>query len=114
MDYYYKKKNPFYKPLPKFRKDCLGEIKNSLKFLYPSEKTTIFLPKDFNGKKNETILKATHSNNDATLFWYINKKFIATTNEIHEVAVSLEEGNYVISITDNFGKEIQQNLIVKD
>jgi|TARA_B110000908_G_scaffold89373_1_gene106359 penicillin-binding protein 1C len=114
MDYSYKKKNPFYKPLPKFRKDCLGEIKNSLKFLYPSEKTTIFLPKDFNGKKNETILKATHSNNDATLFWYINKKFIATTNEIHEVAVSLEEGNYVISITDNFGKEIQQNLIVKD
>jgi penicillin-binding protein 1C len=114
MDYYFKKKNPFYKSLPKFRKDCLGEIKNELKLLYPTEKTTIFLPKDFNGKKNETILKATHSNNEATLFWYINKKFIATTNEIHEVAVFLEKGNYVISITDNFGKEIQQNLIVKD
>src|SRR5690606_21498930 len=25
MAYYYKTKNPFYKPLPKFRRDCLGE-----------------------------------------------------------------------------------------
>ena len=45
MEYYYKDKNPFYKALPKFRDDCLGETKNSMKFIYPTEKSTIFLPK---------------------------------------------------------------------
>ena len=69
MEYYYKDKNPFYKPLPKFRNDCLGETKNSMKFIYPTEKSTIFLPKNFDGKKNELILKVAHSNNDANLFW---------------------------------------------
>ena len=113
MEYYYKDKNPFYKSLPKFREDCFGEIKNALKFIYPSEKTTIFLPKNFSGQKNETILKATHSNKEATLFWYLNNNFVATTKEIHTIAILLKPGDYVISVTDNFGKEIQQNLIVK-
>ena len=36
QEYYYKKQNPFYKPLPKFREDCLGEVKNVMKFLYPT------------------------------------------------------------------------------
>ena len=114
MEYYYKNENPFYKPLPEFRKDCLGEIKNALKFIYPTEKTTIFLPKGFSGKKNEIILKATHSNKEVILFWYVNNKFITTTKEIHDVSMVLKSGKYVISVTDSFGKEIQQKLIVKD
>ena len=114
MEYYYKDKNPFYKPMPKFRKDCFGEIKNALKFIYPTEKTTIYLPKDFNGNRNETILKATHSNTEATLYWYVNSSFIATTKEIHELSIILKSGNYVISITDNFGNEIKQELVIKE
>jgi penicillin-binding protein 1C len=100
--------------MPKFRKDCFGEIKNALKFIYPTEKTTIYLPKDFNGNRNETILKATHSNTEATLYWYVNSSFIATTKEIHELSIILKSGNYVISITDNFGNEIKQELVIKE
>ena len=47
MEYYYKNKNPFYKTLPKFRNDCLGEVQNAMKFIYPTEKRTIFLPKEY-------------------------------------------------------------------
>ena len=72
MEYYYKNQNPFYKSLPKFREDCLGETKNAMKFIYPSEKSTIFLPKNFDGKQNELILKVAHSNTDAVLYWYSN------------------------------------------
>ena len=102
------------KPLPKFRRDCLGEIKNALKFIYPTEKTTIYLPKDFNGNRNETILKATHSNKEATLFWYLNSTFIATTKEIHSVAINLKSGHYIVSVTDNYGNEIKQELTINN
>ncbi|MEE9408805.1 MAG: penicillin-binding protein 1C [Polaribacter sp.] len=113
-EYYYKNKNPFYKPLPKFRNDCLGESKNSMKFIYPSEKTIIFLPKDFDGKKNEIIFKIAHSNSEATLYWYVNDTFLGTTKEINEFAINLKTGDYEISVTDSFGNEIDQQIIVKE
>ena len=87
LEYYYKDKNPFYKSLPKFREDCLGENKNVMKFLYPTEKSTIFLPKNFDGKQNELILKVAHSNKDAILYWYSNTTFLGTTKEMHQFAV---------------------------
>ena len=114
MEYYYKDKNPFYKSLPKFRADCLGETKNTMKFLYPTEKSTIFLPKDFDGKKNELILKVAHSNKDAVLYWYANKTFLGTTKEIHDFAVSPEIGEYKLTVMDNFGNEIHQSVIIKE
>ena len=114
MEYYYKDKNPFYKPLPKFRYDCLGGIKNSMKFIYPTEKSTIFLPKNFDGQKNELILKVAHANNEAILFWYLDNAFLGTTKERHEFSVGLNVGVYELSVTDDFGNEIHQKIIVKD
>src|SRR5690606_20059464 len=35
MAYYYQMKNPFYKVLPKFKSDCLGENAITLEFIYP-------------------------------------------------------------------------------
>ncbi|MFK8059660.1 MAG: penicillin-binding protein 1C [Polaribacter sp.] len=113
MEYYYKDKNPFYKSLPKFRNDCLGENKNSMKFIYPSEKSTVFLPKDFDGKKNEIILKVAHSNSEAILYWYVNNMFLGTTKEINEFAVDLKTGDYKISVTDSFGNEINQHIKIE-
>ncbi len=114
MEYYYKDKNPFYKSLPKFRNACLGESKNSMKFIYPSEKSTIFLPKDFDGTQNELVLKVANSNKEAILFWYVNETFLGTTKEIHQLAINLQIGRSTISVTDNFGNEIHQEITAKE
>ena len=114
LEYYYKDKNPFYKSLPKFREDCLGETKNAMKFLYPTEKSTIFLPKDFDGKQNELILKVAHSNKDAILYWYSNATFLGTTKEIHNLAISPKVGEHKFVVMDNFGNEIHQSIIIEE
>ena len=114
MEYYYKGKNLFYKPLPKFRNDCLSETKNSMKFIYPTEKSIVFLPKNFDGKKNEIVFKVAHSNVDAILYWYIDDVYFGTTKEIHQFSKNLEIGVYNISVTDNFGNEIYQQITVKE
>jgi penicillin-binding protein 1C len=113
MDYYYKRKNPFYKALPKFRKDCLGATINTMKFIYPSEKSTIFLPKDFDGKQHEIILKVAHSNIEVTLFWYVNSTFLGTTKEVHEFSINFKKGTYKVAVTDSFGNEILQQIKIK-
>jgi penicillin-binding protein 1C len=114
MEYYYREKNPFYKSVPKFRNDCLGEVVNAMKFLYPIEKRTIFLPKSFDGTTNELILKVAHSNKEVTLFWSLNNTFLGTTKGIHHFAIQPTLGTYLITVTDSFGNEIQQEIEIKE
>ncbi|TWO33826.1 penicillin-binding protein 1C [Seonamhaeicola sediminis] len=108
MAYYYKTKNPFYKPLPKFRNDCLGEQVISMEFIYPKENNSIFLPKDFDGISNDMILKIAHSKPESTLFWYINETYIGNTKDIHEIAILPKQGKHTLTVVDEFGNEAKR------
>ncbi|OEK09575.1 penicillin-binding protein 1C [Flavivirga aquatica] len=112
MAHYYKTKNPFYKPLPKFREDCLGERTVSIDFIYPKENNTIFLPKDFDKKTNPLILKIAHSKPESTVFWYIDETFVANTKNIHELAIIPQHGKHTITVIDEFGNENQQKITI--
>jgi penicillin-binding protein 1C len=110
--FYYKTKNPFYKPLPKFRSDCLGENSISIQFIYPKEASTFFLPKDFDGNTNELILKIAHSKPETTIFWYIDKTFIGSTKDIHDMAILPKVGKHLITVVDEFGNEAKRRIEV--
>ncbi len=108
MAYYYKTKNPFYKPLPPFRADCLREEIISMQFIYPNDNNTIFLPKGFDGKTNELILKIAHSKPETTVFWYVDEQFLGSTQNIHEFAIIPEKGKHLITVVDTFGNEAKR------
>lgn len=114
MAYYYKTKNPFYKPLPKFRNDCLGENAISLDFIYPKENNSIFLPKDFDGQTNDLILKVAHSKPESTLFWYLDSTFISSTKDIHELAIIPSQGKHAITVVDEFGNEVKRHFEISN
>ncbi len=112
MAYYYKTKNPFYKQLPKFRNDCLGEQRVSMEFIYPKENNSIFLPKNFDGNTNEMILKVAHSKPESTLFWYIDNHFIGSTKDIHEIATLPKQGKHILTVVDEFGNDAKRSFEV--
>lgn len=114
LEYYYKKQHPFYKGLPKFKNGCLSDVKNAMKFLYPTEKSTVFLPKDFDGKQNELILKVAHSNPDAILYWYANTTFLGSTKEVHNFSITPKNGDFTFTVVDNYGNEIRQKITLKE
>ncbi|WP_158846217.1 penicillin-binding protein 1C [Algibacter sp. L1A34] len=112
MGYYYKTKNPFYKPLPKFKPDCLGKQAASIEFIYPKENNTIFLPKDFDGKTNELILKIAHSKPERIVYWSIDERFIGSTKNIHEMAIIPTVGKHIITVMDELGNEQKCSITV--
>lgn len=114
MAYYYKTNNPFYKPLPKFRSDCLGEHSTSMDFIYPKENNTLFLPKDFDGKTNDLVLKIAHSKPETTLFWYVDGTYIGSTKDIHELAILPKEGIHMITVVDEFGNEAKRSFTISE
>ncbi|GAA4235398.1 penicillin-binding protein 1C [Postechiella marina] len=114
MEHYYKTKNPFYKTLPKFRTDCLGTNQTSIAFIYPKQGNTIFLPKDFDGKTNQLILKIAHSKPESTVHWYVNKTFVGSTKNIHELAISPKKGKHIITVVDEFGNQKKQTINISE
>ncbi len=110
--YYYQTKDPLYKPLPEYRTDCLGEEKIAMEFIYPNTQSTIFLPKDFNGKVNDLVLKVAHSKPELNLYWYIDEDYIGTTKDIHDMSVIPDVGPHVITVVDELGNEIKHTISI--
>ncbi|WP_299333302.1 penicillin-binding protein 1C [uncultured Psychroserpens sp.] len=113
-EYYYKTKNPFYKPLPKLRLDCLGEPQEAMNFIYPKRNNTVFLPKDFDGETNDLVLKIAHSKPEAKVFWYLDQTYVGTTRDIHELAIVPETGEHLITVVDEYGNETKRQISISE
>ncbi len=110
MEYYYKKNNSEYKVLPKFKQGCTQSESAIMDFIYPKKDVTIYLPKNFDGKINDVVLKVIHNSSDSKLFWYLNKTFIGSTQGIHDMAIKPKKGTYTITVVDENGNEIKRNM----
>ena len=110
MELYYKSKHIDYQPLPPFRADCLGNSSYSMDFIYPKENGKVYLTKNFNGEIQPFVLKVAHSDLKAKLFWYLNDKFLGTTQTFHEMQVEAKTGKYYITVTDESGNEISRRI----
>lgn len=114
MAHFYQQKNTDYRVLPNYRSDCDFIENNTMDFVYPSKyKSKISLTKGNDNKINPIILKVTHSNTEARIYWYLNDKYIGKTNQYHEQAIQPLEGDYKITVIDDFGNEKTRLLEVK-
>jgi penicillin-binding protein 1C len=112
--HYYKTKNPFYKPLPKLRLDCAGEVQVSMDFIYPKQNNSIFLPKDFDGETNDLVLKIAHSKPETNVYWYLDETYVGTTKDIHELAIIPKAGKHLITVVDEFGNERKREISISE
>ncbi|WP_179318602.1 penicillin-binding protein 1C [Winogradskyella helgolandensis] len=112
--YYYKTKNPYYKVLPPFRSDCIESSGISMEFIYPNQQSTIYLPKGFDGKTNELILKVAHSKPELELYWYIDEHYIGNTKDIHDMAVLPSPGKHNITVIDELGNELKHRITISE
>ncbi|MFO8053615.1 MAG: penicillin-binding protein 1C [Bacteroidales bacterium] len=110
MEKYYKTSDPFYKPLPPFKDGCGEQSQNILEVIYPEDQDRIFLPRDITSSQKQVIFKAAHKNQNATLFWFIDKTFIATTKGFHEISVVPEKGEHTLHITDINGNSVKRRF----
>lgn len=113
IEHYYQGKNPLYKRLPKFKSNCIDTNEESIAFIYPKDESIIYLPKEFDGKKNDVILKVAHSNQETELFWYINNNYLGKTKDFHEFAINPKEGKYIITVMDQSGLEARKEIEIK-
>ncbi len=114
MAHYYQQNNADYRPLPNYRSDCNRLESNLMGFVFPSKsRTRVSLTKGEDNQLNPIVLKLTHSNSEAKVYWYLNEQFIGITQQYHEQAIIPEEGTHIITVIDDFGNELKKVLEVK-
>ncbi len=109
MAFYYRKKHPEYKMLPSFRKDCMQNVTSEvMSFLYPSEKSKIYLPTDIDGIQEKAIFKAAHQDPSGLLYWHLDNVYLGYTQEFHNMEITASTGNHFVTIVDGDGNQVKQ------
>ena len=114
LEFYYQRKNPNYKTLPSFKNGCSTSDKGVMDFIYPKEKVKIFLPKDFNEQTNELVFKLAHTISNMKVFWYLDTKYVGTTQTFHEMSFSPKKGKHTITVIDELGNELKRFIEITD
>lgn len=112
IEFYYKRTHPLYKSLPPFRNDCMHTNASPMEFIYPKNGSHIVLTKNFEGTKNELILKLAHTNLETEVYWYLNDVYLKATKNFHEIGVIPSPGKHQITAVDALGNEVRVNITI--
>jgi penicillin-binding protein 1C len=107
MEWYYKRKNADYKSMPPFRRDCQDRNTTALDFIYPKSGSRLYRAVSMEGALQEIVFKIAHRNPDAEVFWYLDDKFIGSTQRFHELPIDVPEGRHVVTVVDEMGNDAQ-------
>ena len=110
QEWYYKKRNPHYKPLPPIRSDCMAALEKEMDVVYPKNNTKIFVPRDLDGSSSSTIFEVAHRNPESVIYWHINDEFVAETSSIHRIELAPPEGRHEMTIVDEYGESLSWNF----
>jgi penicillin-binding protein 1C len=112
QEYYFRKKNLSYQPLPPFRIGCAPEEKSIMDFIYPKGDSKFFIPRDLAGRESEVIFQLAHRNDAATVYWHIDGAYIASTRKNHSLALRPSEGRHRLMVIDENGVVLEQEFEV--
>ena len=114
LEFYYQRKNPNYQTLPSFKSDCNSSNKAVMDFIYPKKKVKVFLPKNFHEQTNQLVFKLAHTISNMKVFWYLDAKFIGTTQNFHEMNFSPKKGKHTITVIDELGNQLKRFIEITD
>jgi len=117
--FYYKQHQANYQKPPPLRQDCLATLGTSskdayspLSLIYPKAGTSIYIPKDLDGKTSKTVFHALHQQQDAVIYWHLNQRYIGTTRVFHQQALAIKAGKHRLTLVDANGYKVEQDFRV--
>ncbi len=114
-EFYFKTKNPDYKPLPPYRAGCNFQRESSdnpIQIIYPKSITKIYVPVNLDGSLSRTVFKAAHRKPETTIHWHIDRTYIGSTHTFHEMELSPSAGKHILTIVDENGNRMETQFEV--
>jgi len=114
QEWYFKKKNPFYKVLPPFKGSCAQESIKNMAVIYPKDLTKIFIPIELDGSKGKAVFKIAHRNSDVIIFWHLDNTYIGETKNSHHMEINPNPGKHKMTLVDDQGETLNFTFEIMD
>jgi penicillin-binding protein 1C len=108
VSHYYALKNPNYKDLPEWQKECINED-SRINILYPINGGKISIPKDSDGGITAKIF---YDSQSKALFWDLNGEYIGTTSSLHEAVIYPNKEKNKLTVSDENGNVFTSSFTV--
>ena len=107
IEWFYKYRNPLYKPLPPYRADCHQESGIPvMELIYPGEGQAIYIPKELDGKPGMAVFEVAHRQEKKTIYWHIGEDYIGETQTPHRMALNPPYGYHLLTLVDEDGQRL--------
>lgn len=113
QEHYYDKRNPTYSPLPPWRSDCLAAQDRStpsMQLIYPQHRAKIYVPTELDGSPGRTVFEITHRNPTAKVHWHVDRTYVGSTEEFHEMALYPDAGRHTLTLVDQWGEFLEREF----
>lgn len=105
-EWFYKQKNPQYKPLPPLADDCKSTSKTAvMDFVYPKPGANAATAVDLSGRRGKIVFELAHRKPQTRVFWHLNNTYLGETTEIHKMAATVEKGKHTLLAVDENGEQ---------
>ncbi len=104
QEWYYRQKNPAYKPLPEFMPSCRNSQTASMDVIYPKNKSGIFIPRNLDGTMQKVVFEIAHHQPETTVYWHLDEKYLGATSADHRMELLAEAGNHLVTVVDEQGQ----------
>ncbi len=110
-EWYFRKKNSWYKHVPLFSKDCVGvDDIPQMQMIYPEQGDLIYVPLELDGSRGRLICEVTHRSPEMMIFWYLDDTYLGSTRDIHQMAILPSKGPHTLVLVDANGNRISLNF----
>ncbi|MCB0755190.1 MAG: penicillin-binding protein 1C [Flavobacteriales bacterium] len=106
QEWYYRRKNPSYRPLPTYGKHCQPNSEPSMAVIYPKENSGIFIPRNLDGTMEKVVFEIAHRQPGNTVHWHLDESFVGTTQFEHSLEISSGAGIHQLTVVDENGESL--------
>ncbi len=106
QEWYFHKIHPEYRLLPPYNPGCRPDNAGYMDLIYPRENSGIFIPVELGGKPGRVVFEAVHRNENATIYWHLDGRFLSCTHSPHQVEILPSPGKHTLVLIDGNGEEL--------
>jgi len=105
--FYYQKKNSDYRPMPKWRQDCLNLMtaQSPMSFIYPGQGSQVYIPRRMGGTRSSVVSEVAHQYPASQMYWYLDDVYLGKTRQIHQMELAPDLGGHELLVVDESGNQ---------
>jgi penicillin-binding protein 1C len=113
MEWFYKRHSPIYRPLPPSLPGCSNQQADEImSFIYPESSIRLTIPIGIQGDRQQVVFEIAHRNPEKTIYWTLDDEFLGKTSRVHQMAIDVEKGVYLLRCVDEDANVITRKIIV--